>query len=137
MALQRAGRRAGRLRIYTDSSMKNLLDHNDTATLFFSNKNGQNWLKNSYLKDVIIPNDMLRDLFSMFQNLLVLFFSLQKKVPEPVERNKNSNLSLLSLMTRVSFGVKWKDCCSKRVLKQQESCFQLIRSFPLTIKINR
>ena len=42
--------------------------HNDTTTLFFSNKNGQNFVKNSYTKDSTIQNDMLRDLFLMFQN---------------------------------------------------------------------
>ena len=115
---------------------KDVKIHNDTVTLFFSNKNGQNLLKNSYLKDSIMLNDMWRDLFSTFQNQLTTFFSLQKNVGGSVKGNKNSHLSLLSLTARAAFTLKWRDHCSKRVLKQQESCVNLIRSFTIITMIN-
>ena len=72
--------------------------HNDTTAQIFSNKNGQNSHQNSYVKELNAVNDMLRDLFQMFQNLPGMFFSLQKKVVGSVEHHKNSNLSLLSLV---------------------------------------
>ena len=88
------------------SVLQDISMHNDTATLVFSNKNGKNMVKNRCLKDGIMLNDMLRDLFSMFQNPLALIFSLEKKLPSSVKGNKNSHLSLLSLATIASFTLK-------------------------------
>ena len=110
--------------------------HNDTSTLVFSNKNAQNVVKNRYLKDCIMWDDMLLDLFSMFQNPLTLIFSLEKKLPGSVKGNKNSHLSLLSLATMASITLKWTDRCSKKVLKQQESRVNMIRSFTVITMIN-
>ena len=91
------------------------LFHIDTTTLIFCNENGRNECQNSYIIQCSMTDDMLRDLLSMFQNLCVQFFRLEKKVVGSVERNKNSNLSLLSLLISASFGFKCVKCVWKQV----------------------
>ena len=65
-------------------------------------------------------DDMLRDLLSMFQNLSVQFFRLEKKVVGSVEWDKNSNLSLLSLVMVAVFAFKRVKCVWKKVKHKQK-----------------
>ena len=102
--------------------------HNDTTTLVFSNENGQNLGKNSYLKDSKMLNVRSRDLMTTFRNLVVVTFTFKKKVVGSVELHIKSILSLLSLTLTPSFGFRSSSFEQKGFSIPKQSAHKIFRN---------